>query len=181
VGGNSDLFSAELKKSISFETPGVFPVPQFNIQRDVETGGFAYSFNLNFSTTQEKLIEEGTKLIENPYLGTAKGREIFLNYLTSEKGIWVSPAKNITGGTSYPLSLLNPESPKPTPINLIIGLSKKMKSLQIGPFSISDISQGDSEVLEKLPDWPTAEQTKEDKFDFNLLMKLIQDLMGTEK
>ena len=56
-----------------------------------------------------------------------------------------------------------------------------MKSLQIGPFSISDISQGDSEVLEKLPDWPTAEQTKEDKFDFNLLMKLIQDLMGTEK
>ena len=181
VGGNSDLFSAELKKSISFETPGVFPVPQFNIQRDVETGGFSYSFNLNFSTTQEKLIEEGTKLIENPYLGTAKGREIFLNYLISEKGIWVSPAKNITGGTSYPLSLLNPESPKPTPINLTIGLSKKMKSLQIGPFSISDISQGGSEVLEKLPKWPAAEQTNEDRFDFNLLMKLMQDLMGTEK
>ena len=67
------------------------------------------------------------------------------------------------------------------PWKMLFGLSKKMKSLQIGPFSISDISQGGSEVLEKLPEWPTAEQTKEDRFDFNLLMKLMQDLMGTEK
>lgn len=178
VGGKSDLFSTELNKSISFQTPGVFPIPKFDVQRDVETGGFAYNFNLNFSTTLDKLIEEGIKLLESPYLGTSKGREVFLNYLLSEKGLWISPAKNISGGTSFPMSMLNPENPLPTSVNLTIGLSRKLKSLQIGSFSITDLSQGDTTVLEKLPAWPNAEKSKEEKFDFNLLMKLIQNLMG---
>jgi hypothetical protein len=178
VGGKSDLFSTELNKSISFQTPGVFPIPKFDVQRDVETGGFAYNFNLNFSTTLDKLIEEGIKLLESPYLGTSKGREVFLNYLLSEKGLWISPAKNISGGTSFPMSMLNPENPLPTSVNLTIGLSRKLKSLQIGSFSITDLSQGDTTVLEKLPVWPNAEKSKEEKFDFNLLMKLIQNLMG---
>jgi hypothetical protein len=178
VGSKSDLFSTELNKSISFQTPGVFPIPKFDVQRDVETGGFAYNFNLNFSTTLDKLIEEGIKLLESPYLGTSKGREVFLNYLLSEKGLWISPAKNISGGTSFPMSMLNPENPLPTSVNLTIGLSRKLKSLQIGSFSITDLSQGDTTVLEKLPAWPNAEKSKEEKFDFNLLMKLIQNLMG---
>lgn len=181
VEDKSSLFSTELNKSISFQTPGVFPVPKFDVQRDVETGGFAYNFNLNFSTTQDKLIDEGIKILESPYLGTSKGREVFLNYLLSEKGLWISPAKNITGGTSFPLSMLNPENPVPTSVNLTIGLSRKLRSLQIGSFFISDFSQGDATVMKKLPSWPSAEQSKEEKFDFNLLMKLIQNLMGNTK
>ena len=181
VEDKSSLFSTELNKSISFQTPGVFPVPKFDVQRDVETGGFAYNFNLNFSTTQDKLIDEGIKILESPYLGTSKGREVFLNYLLSEKGLWISPAKNITGGTSFPLSMLNPENPVPTSVNLTIGLSRKLRSLQIGSFFISNFSQGDATVMKKLPSWPSAEQSKEEKFDFNLLMKLIQNLMGNTK
>ena len=181
VEDKSSLFSTELNKSISFQTPGVFPVPKFDVQRDVETGGFAYNFNLNFSTTQDKLIDEGIKILESPYLGTSKGREVFLNYLLSEKGLWISPAKNITGGTSFPLSMLNPENPVPTSINLTIDLSRKLRSLQIGSFFISNFSQGDATVMKKLPSWPSAEQSKEEKFDFNLLMKLIQNLMGNTK
>jgi hypothetical protein len=181
VEDKSSLFSTELNKSISFQTPGVFPVPKFDVQRDVETGGFAYNFNLNFSTTQDKLIDEGIKILESPYLGTSKGREVFLNYLLSEKGLWISPAKNITGGTSFPLSMLNPENPVPTSVNLTIDLSRKLRSLQIGSFFISNFSQGDATVMKKLPSWPSAEQSKEEKFDFNLLMKLIQNLMGNTK
>ena len=181
VEDKSSLFSTELNKSISFQTPGVFPVPKFDVQRDVETGGFAYNFNLNFSTTQDKLIDEGIKILESPYLGTSKGREVFLNYLLSEKGLWISPAKNISGGTSFPLSMLNPENPVPTSINLTIDLSRKLRSLQIGSFFISNFSQGDATVMKKLPSWPSAEQSKEEKFDFNLLMKLIQNLMGNTK
>ena len=181
VEDKSSLFSTELNKSISFQTPGVFPVPKFDVQRDVETGGFAYNFNLNFSTTQDKLIDEGIKILESPYLGTSKGREVFLNYLLSEKGLWISPAKNISGGTSFPLSMLNPENPVPTSVNLTIDLSRKLRSLQIGSFFISNFSQGDATVMKKLPSWPSAEQSKEEKFDFNLLMKLIQNLMGNTK
>jgi hypothetical protein len=179
LSGKSDLYSAELDKSISFKTPGVFPVPRFDIQRDVETGGFAYNFNLNFSTSQDKLIEEGNKLLDSPYLGTSKGREVFLNYLLSEKGLWISPAKNTSGGTSYPLSMLNPESPKPTPVMVTVDLAKKLKFLQIGKFTMSEFIQGESKILSNLPDWPVGEMTKEEKFNFPLFMELIQKLMGT--
>jgi hypothetical protein len=179
LSGKSDLYSAELDKSISFKTPGVFPVPRFDIQRDVETGGFAYNFNLNFSTSQGKLIEEGNKLLDSPYLGTSKGREVFLNYLLSEKGLWISPAKNTSGGTSYPLSMLNPESPIPTPVMVTVDLAKKLKFLQIGKFTMSEFMQGESKILSNLPDWPVGEMTKEEKFNFPLFMELIQKIMGT--
>ena len=179
MDGESDLYSAEFNKSLSFKTPGVFPVPRFNVQRDVTTGGFAYNFNLNFSTTQDKLIEEGNELLDSPYLGTSKGREVFLNYLLSEKGLWILPAKNVSGGTSYPLSLIDPESPTPTSVLLNVNLAKKLNSLQIGKFTLYDFVQGDSKILDNLPEWPSSEESQEEKFNFPLFMNLVQKLMGT--
>ena len=181
LNGKSDLYSSELDKSISFKTPGVFPVPRFDVQRDVETGGFAYNFNLNFSTSQDKLVEEGSRLLDSPYLGTSKGREVFLNYLLSEKGLWISPAKNTSGGTSYPLSMINPENPTPTPVIVTVDLAKRLKYLQLGQFTMSELVQGDSTILSNLPDWPDGEMTEEEKFNFPLFMELIQKLMGTSK
>ena len=178
MDGESDLILLSLINPYHLKHL-VFSVPRFNVQRDVTTGGFAYNFNLNFSTTQDKLIEEGNELLDSPYLGTSKGREVFLNYLLSEKGLWILPAKNVSGGTSYPLSLIDPESPTPTSVLLNVNLAKKLNSLQIGKFTLYDFVQGDSKILDNLPEWPSSEESQEEKFNFPLFMNLVQKLMGT--
>ena len=43
--GKSNIYSKDLNQSINFNAPGVFPVPQVTIKRDIETGGFEYNFN----------------------------------------------------------------------------------------------------------------------------------------
>jgi hypothetical protein len=172
--GNSYLFSSDLNQSIKFKTPGVFPIPQLDIKRDVETGGFSSNFNLNFSPSQEKFLEEGNRLRENPYLGTAKGREVLLTYLLTEKPMWLSPAKTISGGTSYPLFQLDPENPKSTPILITMDLSNKLSGFQVGRFSISNLSLGDSTILNKMPDWPDTKSIEQEKFDFSVFMKVLQ-------
>lgn len=172
---NSSLFSSDLNQSIHFNSQGVFPVPQFDIKRDVETGGFSYNFNLNFSATQDKLLAEGTRLIENPYLSTSKGRNVFLTYLLSEKPMWMSPAKSVTGGTSFPLFLLDAESPTPTSITITTDLSNNLKEIQIGRFSLSNISLGDTDSFDNIPAWPEATPMDKEKFDFSLFMKVLQE------
>lgn len=174
TGGRSNLYSTDLNQSISFNSPGVFPVPQFTIIRDIETGGFEYNFNLNFSSTQDKMLDEGNRFFESPYMGTAKGREIFLSYLLNEKPIWLSPAQTIKGGTSYPLSMLNSENPTPISIQLKTNLNKELTGFQIGSFSMNDLIIGDKKILEKLPAWPETKSMDAEKFDFSLLMKILQ-------
>ena len=141
----------------------------------METGGFSYNFNLNFSATQDKLLAEGTRLIENPYLSTSKGRNVFLTYLLSEKPMWMSPAKSVTGGTSFPLFLLDAESPNPTSITITTDLSNNLKEIQIGRFSLSNISLGDTDIFDNIPAWPEATPMDMEKFDFSLFMKILQE------
>ena len=174
--GKSNLYSKDLNQSISFNAPGVFPVPQFTIKRDIETGGFVYNFNLNFSSTQDKMLAEGNRFFESPYMGTAKGREIFLSYLLNDKALWLSPSQTIKGGTSYPLSLLNPESPTPTSVILKTDLTRKLTGLKIGSFSMDDLTFGNSEVFKNLPSWPETENIDAEKFDFPLFMKVLQQI-----
>ena len=174
--GKSNLYSKDLNQSIRFNAPGVFPVPQFTIKRDIETGGFEYNFNLNFSSTQDKMLAEGNRFFESPYMGTAKGREIFLSYLLNDKPLWLSPSQTIKGGTSYPLSLLNPESPTPTSIIIKTDLTKNLTGLKIASLSIDDLIFGKTEVLQNLPSWPETKSMDAEKFDFPLFMKVLQQI-----
>jgi hypothetical protein len=174
--GNSNLYSKDLNQSINFNAPGVFPVPQVNIKRDIETGGFEYNFNLNFSSTQDKMLDEGNQFFESPYMGTAKGREIFLSYLLNEKPIWLSPSQTIKGGTQFPLSLLDPEKPTPTTIVIKTDLSKNLTGLRVGSFSMDSLLFGNTEVLENLPSWPETKKFDAEKFDFPLFMKVLQQI-----
>jgi hypothetical protein len=174
TGGKSNLYSTDLNQSISFNSPGVFPVPQFTINRDIETGGFEYNFNLNFSSTQDKMLDEGNRFFESPYMGTAKGREIFFSYLLNEKPIWLSPAQTIKGGTSYPLSMLDAEKPTPISIALQTNLNKELTGLKVGSFSMEDLVIGEKKILERLPAWPETKSMDAEQFDFSLLMKILQ-------
>ena len=174
--GKSNLYSKDLNQSIRFNAPGVFPVPQFTIKRDIETGGFEYNFNLNFSSTQDKMLAEGNRFFESPYMGTAKGREIFLSYLLNDKPLWLSPSQTIKGGTSYPMSLLNPESPTPTSIIIKTDLTKNLTGLKIGSLSMEDLLFGKAEVLQNLPSWPETKSMDAEKFDFPLFMKVLQQI-----
>ncbi len=179
--GKSNIYSHDLNQSINFSTPGVFPIPQFVIKRDVETGGFEYNFNLNFSATQDKMLDEGSRFLESPYMGTAKGREIFLSYLLNEKPLWLSPSTTIKGGNAYPLFLLDPENPTPTAIIIETNLSKSLTGLQIGSFAMEDLSLGGLEVLDQLPLWPKAKIMEAKKFDFPLFMKVLQRISNLSK
>ena len=174
--GKSNLYSQDLNQSIRFNAPGVFPVPQFTIKRDIETGGFVYNFNLNFSSTQDKMLAEGNRFFESPYMGTAKGREIFLSYLLNDKPLWLSPSQTIKGGTSYPMSLLNPESPTPTSIIIKTDLTKNLTGLKIGSLSMEDLIFGKAEVFQNLPSWPETKSMDAEKFDFPLFMKVLQQI-----
>ena len=178
---NSYLFSTDLNQSIKFKTSGVFPIPQLDIKRDVETGGFSSNFNLNFSSSQEKFLEEGNRLRENSYLSTAKGREVILSYLLTEKPMWISPAKSITGGTSYPLFILDPEKATPTPIMITTDLSNKLSGFRVGGLSISNLSLGDSTVLNKMPAWPDTKSIEQEKFDFTVFMKVLQKISNMSR
>ena len=58
---NSLLITPGAKEIVSFAGPGAIPIPGFSINRDISTGVFNFSFNLNFasSTSFDKLIKEG--------------------------------------------------------------------------------------------------------------------------
>ncbi len=176
--GKSRLFSSALDTSISFNSSGVFPIPQIDVKRDVETGGFSYTFNLNFSSSQDVLFNEGNRALDNPYLGTTKGREVLLNYLLSSKGLWISPAKTVKGGTEYPLSLINPEDPEATQIVIKMGIGKNLSGVRVGHFALSDLAIGKNTVLSDLPKWPDADVEEAEKFDFPLFMKMLQNILS---
>ena len=70
----SFILQPDSETILSFESMGALPVPKFGITREVETGTFNYNFNLNFSSSFDEFVEEGSKITENAYLATPKVR-----------------------------------------------------------------------------------------------------------
>ena len=125
---------------------GALPIPTFEITRDVSSGIFNYAFNLNFASSSSfsKLIEETGKLIDNPYLGTPKGREVMLDYLLSRKAIWLLAGKAINSGMSYPIRSLNPDTAKPSEAELSFDLGGNLSTVTLGGFAVKNIDLGES-------------------------------------
>jgi len=164
---------------ISFASPGALPVPQASIVRNVSDGSFNYNFNLSFASTFARLEDMGSGILKNPYVGTAKGREVLVSYLLGSKPIWLGPAKSIRGGTSYPVYSLSPDEPVPTYAELAFDVSGELTSCSFGDFSLPSILRGDAGILEKMPKWPDLAKKEEAKFDFALFMQMISQLSKT--
>ena len=103
-GNQSSILAPDAKGIITFKSKGALPVPKFGIQREVETGAFGFNFNLNFSSSFDEYVSESSKIMENSYLSTSKGRNALLDYIFRSKAIWLEPAKTVNGGTLYPIS-----------------------------------------------------------------------------
>ena len=172
----SSIISPMAEQIISFQSPGALPVPRINILRDISDGSFNYNFNLSFAPTFEKLADEGASILNNPYFGTNKGREVLVNYLLSSKPLWLGPAKSIKGGTSYPIFSLDSDDPSPATTELAFDVTGNLESCRFGSVSIPTILRGDQKILDKMPKWPDFPKREEEKFDFALMMEIITQL-----
>ena len=84
-------FHRKKNSTISFKSSGAIPIPNFDLQRNVNSGGFTFNFNLNFAPNFAVLLEEGAKFIENPYISTNKGRDVLLSYFLNQGAFWFLP------------------------------------------------------------------------------------------
>jgi hypothetical protein len=171
----SSILSSNSDKILSFATSGALPIPRFEITREAETGEFSYNFNLNFGSSFDEFREESAKISSNPYLNTAKGREVLLSYIFKSKPIWLGPAKTVTGGTSYPVSSYSHDDQTVSKSSFNFDLAGNLQSLQIGPFTLTKLQFGDTKVLKSMPVWPKLPLDKKEKFDFSLFMKILGD------
>lgn len=171
------LLLPQAEEVFSFQGPGALPIPTFEITRDVSSGIFNYAFNLNFASSSSfaKLIEEADKLLDNPYLGTPKGREVMLDYLLSRKSIWLLAGKAINSGMSYPIRSLNPDNAKPSEAEFSFDLSGNLSTVTLGGFAVKNIDLGEEASLKSLPEWPEVKNTQVEKFDFQLFMKVLNE------
>jgi hypothetical protein len=173
VEEKSSILQPDSEKILSFESIGALPVPKFGITREVETGTFNYSFNLNFSSSFDEFVEEGSKITENAYLATSKGREVLITHILKTKPMWLGPAQTISGGTSFPISLYSNDEDQVSQGSLSFDLSGNFKTVNFGSFSINQIKFGDKEILRSLPAWPKLPSENKEKFDFPLFMKIL--------
>ena len=169
----SAMLSPDTKKIITFKSKGPLPVPNFGIKREVETGTFNYNFNLNFSSSFEEYVTESSKITENPYLATSKGRDVLLDYIFKTKAVWLEPAKTVTGGTLYPISFYSNKNNNFSTSSLSFDLAGNLQAMQIGFIKIKEIKLGDSKILESMPDWPSLPEDRKEKFDFAVFMQII--------
>ena len=179
---SASIFSSEDNSTITFKSSGAIPIPNFNIKRDVNSGGFNFNFNLNFAPNFAPLIDEGEKFIENPYISTNKGRDVLLSYFLNQGAFWFLPPAPVSGGNAHFLSNINPDLPEAEQIEIVFDLRNNLKSIDMGKLQFRNISVGDSNVLDMAPDWPDGKTINAEKFDFPLLMKIIQklsDLVGS--
>ena len=170
---SSSILGPDSAKTFSFLSPGAYPVPRVGIVRDSATGSFNYNFNLTFAPSFNEFVEAGSTIIENPYIGTDKGREVFWSYTLGNKFIWLEPAKTANGGTSFPISSLSIGATTPLKSSLTFDLEGNLKSARVGRFTLSSIKFGNSEILNEIPSWPKTEVEKIQDFDFSMFMKLV--------
>ena len=179
---SASIFSSEDNSTIAFKTSGAIPIPNFDIKRDVNSGGFNFNFNLNFAPNFAPLLGEGEKFLENPYISTNKGREVLLSYFLNQGGFWFLPPSPVSGGNAHFLSSINPDQPEAEKIEIVFDLRNNLKSIDMGKLKFRNISVGDKSVLGMAPGWPDGKTVNAEKFDFPLLMKIIQklsDLVGS--
>jgi hypothetical protein len=179
---SASIFSSEDNSTIAFKTSGAIPIPNFAIKRDVNSGGFNFNFNLNFAPNFAPLLGEGEKFLENPYISTNKGRDVLLSHFLNQGGYWFLPPAPVSGGNAHFLSSINPDQPEAKKIEIVFDLRNNLKSIDMGKLKFRNISLGDSGVLDMAPGWPDGKTIDAEKFDFPLLMKIIQklsDLVGS--
>ena len=173
----SSLFGPDSDKIFRFQTSGKFPVPRVSINRDNLTGAFSYNFNLNFGSSFTEFLKSGSSILENPYIGTTKGREVLWNYTLANKLIWLEPARSVKGGTTYPISSLSKGTSKPNRANVTFDLQGNLVSAKFGAVTLSSIRMGDVSILKQLPKWPEGEIEQGEEFDFPMFMKMVS-VMG---
>ena len=179
---SASIFSSEDNSTIAFKSSGAIPIPNFDIKRDVNSGGFDFNFNLNFAPNFAPLAGEGEKFLENPYISTNKGREVLLSYFLNQGGFWFLPPAPVSGGNAHFLSNINPDQPEAGQIEIVFDLRNNLKSIDLGKLKFRNISVGDRSVLEEAPGWPDGKTVTAEKFDFPMLMKIIKklsDLVGS--
>ena len=171
----SSILSSNTDKILSFANSGALPIPRFTISRESESGAFSYNFNLNFGSSFEEFQGEGAKILNNPYINTAKGREVLLSYILKNKPIWLGPAQTVGGGTSYPVSSYSYDDQSVSKSSLTFDLTGNLMSLQMGSLTLEKLELGDSKILTSMPEWPKFPLDQKDRFDFSLFMKILGD------
>lgn len=169
----SSLYGPDSDKIFRFQTSGTFPVPRVSINRDNLTGAFNYNFNLNFGSSFSEFLKSGSSLLENPYIGTTKGREVLWNYTLANKFIWLEPARAAKGGTTYPISSLSRGTSIPNRASVTFDLQGNLESAKFGAVTLSTIRMGDASILKQLPKWPKGEIEQGEEFDFRMFMKMV--------
>ena len=169
----SSLYGSDSDKIFRFQTSGTFPVPRVSINRDNLTGAFNYNFNLNFGSSFSEFLKSGSSLLENPYIGTTKGREVLWTYTLANKFIWLEPARAAKGGTTYPISSLSRGTSIPNRASVTFDLQGNLESAKFGAVTLSTIRMGDASILKQLPQWPKGEIEQGEEFDFRMFMKMV--------
>ena len=164
-------------KNISFISGGAYPLPKIEIIRDINTGSFNYSFNLNFGRKFEDFIKQANENLKISYLGTSKGREVLLTHALEQKGIWFSPPASSDRGTVFTLNQIDPKVSSKVYKTEIAG-SGELAYLEFGKLRINNFSQGPIELLNSLPNWPAPEPKKsEDNLELSILIEAIGELI----
>ena len=171
----SSILAPDTKNILVFKSKGPLPIPNFDINREVETGSFGFNFNLNFSSSFDEYALEGSEIIDNPYLATSKGRDVLLNYIFRRKAIWLEPAKTVNEGTLYPICFYSNKNSNFSTSSLSFDLAGNLQAMQIGFISVKEIKLGDTKILESMPDWPSLPEDIKEKFDFQSFMKILGD------
>ena len=164
-------------KSYRFKQGGAYPLPKIDITREIDSGTFNYSFNLNFSRSFSDFISQISENMDNSYLGTSKGREVLLSHFINRKGFWFSPPASSKMGTVFSLCKLSSDNELLTH-QLELAISGSLVSLNLGNLTINQFSQGKAELLEKIPSWPEGTAVDQSEFDLPLLLESIGKLMG---
>ena len=115
--------------------------------------------------------------MDNSYLGTSKGREVLLSHFMNRKGFWFSPPASSKMGTVFSLCKLSSDNELLTH-QLELAISGSLVSLNLGNLTINQFSQGNADLLEKMPSWPEGTAVDQSEFDLPLLLESIGKLMG---
>ena len=177
VSPNGSRIFTSSGKNISFITGGAYPLPKIEIIRDINTGSFNYSFNLNFGRKFEDFIKQANENLKISYLGTSKGREVLLTHALEQKGIWFSPPASSDRGTVFTLNQIDPKVSSKVYKTEIAG-SGELAYLEFGKLRINNFSQGPIELLNSITSWPAPEPKKsEDGLELSILIEAIGELI----
>ena len=158
---------------MQFATSGALPIPTIGISREIETGSFSYNFNLNFGSSFSQFQNEASKIMDNAYLSTAKGRSALLSHILKKKVIWLGAAKTANGGTSFPIFSFSEQENKFSSSSITFDVKGNLSGLEVGNFKLSNLEFGSEEVFNNLPKWPSMPVNKKDKFDFSAFMSFL--------